>query len=145
MTNTPVADLVADKITMTYRNYRGEVSERTITPLSIRWGVTEWHPVPGWLLTAFDHGKQADRDFALADCQFAALTPAGAEPVAWRIAWGVQKSGRKPLYMDAEPLYAHPQPLTVEAAEDIWKLANIGDPDDHKFLDALRALSGERS
>lgn len=84
MTNNPVDDLVAREITMIYRNYRGEIAERTVTPLHIWWGTTDWHPEPGWLMTAFDHDKQADRDFSLADCQFAALTPTSAEPVAWR-------------------------------------------------------------
>ena len=65
----------ADPITMTYRNYRGEVDERTIIPVKLWHGKTDWHPKPGWLLTAFDVGKDAERDFALADCQFAVLAP----------------------------------------------------------------------
>lgn len=63
-------------ICMTYRNYRGEIAERCIIPDRVRFGSTDWHPEPGWLLHAFDTDKGAFRDFALADCQFAALTPA---------------------------------------------------------------------
>lgn len=57
----------ATPVTLSYRNYRGEVSERTITPKNIWFGATEWHPEPQWLLTAYDHDKQADRDFSLRD------------------------------------------------------------------------------
>lgn len=57
----------ADPVTLTYRNWRGEVSDRTITPRRVWFGSTEWHPEPQWLLTAWDAGKDAERDFALAD------------------------------------------------------------------------------
>ncbi|WEO73150.1 hypothetical protein [Agrobacterium vitis] len=56
-----------DPVTLTYTNYRGETSERTILPKNIWFGSTEWHPEPQWLLTAFDLGKQTVRDFALKD------------------------------------------------------------------------------
>ena len=68
----------ADAIQMTYRNYRGEVSRRTISPISIWFGTTDWHPEPGWLLSGIDMDKGERRDFALADCQFADLSPAPA-------------------------------------------------------------------
>ena len=66
----------AEAITMTYRNWRGEVGKRAIIPIRIWFGATEWHPTPGWLLSALDLEKGVDRDFALADCQFSDLTPA---------------------------------------------------------------------
>ncbi|WP_197434739.1 hypothetical protein [Agrobacterium vitis] len=56
-----------EPVTLTYTNYRGETSERTILPKHIWFGSTEWHPEPQWLLTAFDLGKQDVRDFALKD------------------------------------------------------------------------------
>lgn len=56
-----------DPVRVRYRNYRGEESDRIITPVSIWWGQTEWHPVDQWMLKAFDHGKNAERDFAMAD------------------------------------------------------------------------------
>lgn len=62
------------EITLTYRNYRGEVSQRTIFPMSIWFGTTEWHPEPGWLLSGIDLEKEERRDFALADCQFTNLS-----------------------------------------------------------------------
>lgn len=60
-------------VTLIYTNYRGEMSERTITPQRVWYGSTEWHPEPQWLITAFDHEKQANRDFALKD--FGYLAP----------------------------------------------------------------------
>ena len=63
----------AVQITMTYRNWRGEVAQRTIRPVVLWFGKTDWHPEPGWLLSAWDCDKGERRDFALADCQFADL------------------------------------------------------------------------
>lgn len=69
-------------VELTYTNYRGETAKRTITPKRVWFGSTEWHTEPQWLLTAYDHDKQADRDFALCDFGAAAL----AHPVQpeWR-------------------------------------------------------------
>ena len=75
----------AAQITMTYRNWRGEVAQRTIRPVALWFGKTDWHPEHGWLLSAWDCDKGERRDFALADCQFAALarpSQAGDERVA---------------------------------------------------------------
>ena len=57
---------IAPPLQFTYRNYKGEVRDRTVTPLGVRFGATEWHPEPQWLLRAFDHDKQAEREFAMA-------------------------------------------------------------------------------
>lgn len=54
-----------------YRNWRGEESIRTAVPISIDFGTTEYHPEPQWIMSAYDEDKQAHRDFALADCDFA--------------------------------------------------------------------------
>lgn len=50
-----------------YTNYRGETSLRTVTPKKIWLGKTEYHPEEQWIITAYDHDKKADRDFAMAD------------------------------------------------------------------------------
>lgn len=50
-----------------YTNWRGETAERTITPISIWFGHTEWHKEDQWLLKAIDTEKDAERDFALKD------------------------------------------------------------------------------
>lgn len=65
-----MSDLAARSVRFTYTNWRGETAERWATPLGVRWGATEWHPEPGWLLRAFDHDKGEEREFALADCNF---------------------------------------------------------------------------
>ncbi len=52
-------------VTLIYTNYRGETALRTIVPKSVRFGSTEWHPEPQWLLLAFDTDKKADREFGI--------------------------------------------------------------------------------
>ena len=54
-------------VVLTYTNWRGETAQRTITPISLWYGSTDWHPEPQWLLRGWDHAKGADRDFALID------------------------------------------------------------------------------
>lgn len=61
---------MAHHLRMEYRNWRGETSERTIIPERLWYGVTQWHPVPCWLLSALDVEKGEMRDFALAECKF---------------------------------------------------------------------------
>lgn len=64
-------DYVPEKaIRMIYKNHRGEVAERHIVPFGIAFGSTQWHPHAQLLLRAFDIDKQADREFALKDCDF---------------------------------------------------------------------------
>ncbi len=58
-----------------YTNYRGETAERTITPKRVWFGISDWHQEPQWFVTAFDHDKNADRDFALRDFGSASLRP----------------------------------------------------------------------
>ena len=68
-----MSDLAGRAMCFTYTNYRGETSTRWATPdhkNPLRWGVTQWHPRPGWLLRAFDHDKGEEREFALEDCRF---------------------------------------------------------------------------
>ena len=60
----------ASAIYMRYRNWRGELGVRHVTPISLRFGASEWHRKPQWLMRAYDHDKQAEREFALLDCAF---------------------------------------------------------------------------
>jgi predicted DNA-binding transcriptional regulator YafY len=60
-------DTSGGRVMIDYTNHRGERATRTITPRGINWGSTEWHPEPQWLLLAWDHGKNAFRDFAIKD------------------------------------------------------------------------------
>jgi len=56
-----------------YRNWRGEVSARRFSPIEFWYGSTEWHPEPGLMLKALDYGKNAERDFRLADFNISTL------------------------------------------------------------------------
>lgn len=56
-------------IEILYTNYRGETGRRKVIPSSLRYGSTEYHPEPQWLMDAFDIEKQAERTFALLDIQ----------------------------------------------------------------------------
>lgn len=62
--------MATDQIMLSYTNYRGETGVRNIRPIRIYWGVSDWHPEPGFLLHAWDIDKQDYRDFALKDCNF---------------------------------------------------------------------------
>ena len=50
-----------------YINYRGDCSWREVLPLDIRFGTSNWHSEPQWLLRGFDLNKDAEREFALKD------------------------------------------------------------------------------
>jgi len=69
------ADLtsLAQPISFTYRNWRGETAMRSAVPKAVWFGTTEWHPEPGWFLFAYDLAKAQDRDFALKDCDFTGM------------------------------------------------------------------------
>ncbi|MBC2806581.1 hypothetical protein C3Y94_025865 [Rhizobium ruizarguesonis] len=54
-------------ITLLYTNHRGDTAERILLPISVWFGITDWHPEPQWFLKANDLEKQAERDFALKD------------------------------------------------------------------------------
>lgn len=54
-----------DTVQISYTNWRGETAIRTIKPLEIWFGSTQWHKEEQWLLKAIDLGKNAERDFAL--------------------------------------------------------------------------------
>ena len=62
--------MISVPLKMTYTNYRGETSVRNVTPKTLRFGTTEWHPKDCWLLMAWDWDKEGMREFALADCDF---------------------------------------------------------------------------
>lgn len=64
--STPATSTPAT-IRFTYKNHRGEVATRTVNPMYIHHGSTDWHKSPQWLLHAFDVDKGAVRDFAMAD------------------------------------------------------------------------------
>jgi len=54
-------------VKVSYTNYRGETEVRNIRPESMRFGTSEWHTEPQWLLRALDVDKNQYREFALKD------------------------------------------------------------------------------
>jgi len=55
-----------------YRNWRGETSDRNILPVEggVRFGTSEWHKTPQWLMAAHDLDKGGVvREFAVVDIQ----------------------------------------------------------------------------
>lgn len=57
----------ATTLTVSYKNHRGEIATRTISPRSIQFTSTEFHQAPQWIMHAYDHEKQALRSFAMKD------------------------------------------------------------------------------
>lgn len=57
-----------------YRNWKGEQAMRRIRLLEVRFGTSQWHPEPGYLVRGLDLDKMAERDFALADMDLATLS-----------------------------------------------------------------------
>lgn len=58
---------IKKSVTIKYKNWRGEIADRTIIPQMIWLGKTKYHPDEQWLLNAYDCDKQAARDFAIKD------------------------------------------------------------------------------
>lgn len=50
-----------------YINWEGKQAVRTVKPIEIWYGKTEWHPEEGWFLRAIDLDKKAERNFAIKD------------------------------------------------------------------------------
>lgn len=66
MAYVPADPLVSiDPVAILYTNHRGETAVRRIVPRDWWFGSTEWHPEPGWLLTADEPDTGKRRDFAL--------------------------------------------------------------------------------
>lgn len=63
-----MSDTPSEKVTFTYKNWKGEIALRTVIPQGISFGITEWHPKnKQWLLKAWDCDKKAYREFAIED------------------------------------------------------------------------------
>ena len=82
MPDTPITDIAvlvtpgSDRnIKFNYFNWRGDFGTRRVTPERVWWGATKHHPVAQWIMSGFDHDKGANRDFALADCDFSNAKP----------------------------------------------------------------------
>jgi predicted DNA-binding transcriptional regulator YafY len=58
-----------NELTFTYKNWKCEISERTIDTHSINiyYGEVEWHKEEQWLMEAIDLDKKDFRTFAIQD------------------------------------------------------------------------------
>lgn len=56
------------RLNFLYTNHRQEVAWRSVISPSIRFGSTEWHLDPQWLMRAFDMERRDWREFALNKC-----------------------------------------------------------------------------
>lgn len=54
---------------VTYTNWRGETAERTIVPINIWYGVSEYHEGEQWFVKAVCRERGEVRDFAMKDLQ----------------------------------------------------------------------------
>lgn len=70
-----LTESLAKRVSFTYKNYKGEVAERTIYGERVWWGKTEYHPEPQWLLDGWDYARDAHRTFAMKD--MTNIRPAG--------------------------------------------------------------------
>lgn len=57
----------SDRVCITYTNWKGETGDRTIKPIEIWFGSTQYHPEEQWLLHAWDEEKSDFRQFAMKD------------------------------------------------------------------------------
>lgn len=55
------------KLSFLYVNYRGESSIRNVNPRGVRFGTSEWHKEPQWLMEAWDLDRREKREFAMKD------------------------------------------------------------------------------
>jgi hypothetical protein len=60
------------EINVSYTNWRGKASVRRVLLGEVRFGTTEWHKEPTWLIKAFDldHPAQIWKEFELSKCDF---------------------------------------------------------------------------
>ena len=60
------------EINVSYTNWRGVTSVRRVLLGEVRFGTTEWHEEPTWLIKAFDldHPAQIWKEFELSKCDF---------------------------------------------------------------------------
>jgi hypothetical protein len=59
--------LLNSTLRITYKNYRNVIEERVVTPKSVFYGSTRYHPDEQWLLEARCHSRKDNRVFAIRD------------------------------------------------------------------------------
>jgi len=66
---------MSEPIIFWYKNWRGEERHRHATPISLRYGSSEWHKAEQWLMLARDEETGEEREFALADMRHTVGSP----------------------------------------------------------------------
>ncbi|WP_308290070.1 DUF1653 domain-containing protein [Mycolicibacterium sp. PAM1] len=107
-----------------YVNYRGERAKRTITPVRVWYGETDWHAGKQWLLEGFDHDREAVRNYALADIvSWENMVPAEGEELP---KCGIYRHFKGQLYQvldiasDSESQQAMVVYRTLYGQYDLW-------------------------
>lgn len=62
-------------LTFWYKNYKGEEGYRRVRPVSIRFGTSDYHKEPQWLMLADDLVNNKRREFAMKDMSGIVGTP----------------------------------------------------------------------
>lgn len=65
--NEITPELLSRAVQVRYTNWRGETAVRSVVPLEIFWGKTEYHPHEQWLLRVWDVERNAERLYAFKD------------------------------------------------------------------------------
>ena len=58
-----------EELHFTYKNYKGDINDRSIRPVRLKFGYSQYHPSeePEYFLVGFDKDKQALREFLVSD------------------------------------------------------------------------------
>jgi predicted DNA-binding transcriptional regulator YafY len=62
-----IKDFSNNPLRFIYENWKGEINKRTVFPIEIWYGHTDYHTKDQWFLRAMDIDKSAERDFAIKD------------------------------------------------------------------------------
>jgi len=110
-------------LSIIYTNWRGETAERTILPLRMWFGSTEWHPEPQWLLTAIDTEKNAERDFAWSGIDFQGNGPEARDAALEEVDWHNLAVNLRRLFDNRPPgmgaNYVHDLHTAISAVEKV--------------------------
>ena len=71
----PHIEMANYRIEFDYTNYKGEQGHRRALVQNFKYGSTEYHKEPQWLMRCFDLDKQDFRDFAMRDMSNITVAP----------------------------------------------------------------------
>ncbi len=68
-----------NRVSIEYTNWRGERRVREIIPLTLEFGVNDWHPKPQYLLRAIDVETTTEKEFAMEGIHSWTPVPSGED------------------------------------------------------------------